>query len=266
MHVAACVPHWATAIYAPATHQETGRVRTSRGKARGWQVEREGPEKRCLLPRQKKRPRSPKPGRPSWRRFPWLVPPVPPPAARALRCLATRIGCDRRRRCRASASAPGSYWSSSWHCSRGTSDRSTAGWSSIHSRVEAMATPSQPAHQEQPRFHNHNRSSMAAHLSHGRIQSSCPSGRSTTSRARARCCASSLIWRRRGRSSSGARCPASMSSAAALATARATASASPSAVRPACGPPAARARLAGTAPRARCATPRHATLRTAAGC
>ena len=144
-----------------------------------------------------------------------------------------------------------------------------------HSRVEAMAIPSmaipsmaipsQPAHRE-PRFHNHNRSSMTAHLSHGRIQSSCPSGRSTTSRARARCCASSLIWRHRGRSSSGARCPASMSSAAALATARATASASPSAVRPACGPPAARARPAGTAPRARCATPRHATLRTAAGC
>ena len=165
--------------------------------------------------------------------------------------------------CRASASAPGCFWSFSWHCSRGTSGRSTAGWSSIHSRVET--TPSQPAHQAHPRFRDHSRSSMTPRPSHGRLQSSCPSGRSTTSRARARCCASTLVWRRRGRSGC-AQCPASMPSAAALATARATASASPSAVRPACGPPAARARPAGTAPRARCATPRLATLRTAAGC
>ena len=126
----------------------------------------------------------------------------------------------------------------------------------IHGHTIPARTPGAALPQSQPQQHDR----------HGRIQSSCPSGRSTTSRARARCCASSLIWRHRGRSSSGARCPASMSSAAALATARATASASPSAARPACGPPAARARPAGTAPRARCATPRPATLRTAAGC
>ena len=163
--------------------------------------------------------------------------------------------------CAASASAPGCYWCSSWDCSRGTSARSTAGWSSIRIRVET--TRSQPARQGQrPRMHTHCRSSMGGRPSHGRLRRRCPSGRPTTSRARARCCASSLT-RSRGTLMArvsllvrGARCRASMRSAAAQATARAMGSASRSAARPARGPPAARARPGGTAPRARCVTRR----------
>ena len=173
--------------------------------------------------------------------------------------------------CGASASAPGCYWCSSWDCSRGTSARSTAGWSSIRIRVET--TRSQPARQEQrPRMHTHCRSSMGGRPSHGRLRRRCPSGRPTTSRARARCCASSLICSRGtfmalvSRVVRGARCRASMRSAAAQATARAMGSASRSAARPARGPPAARARPDGTAPRARCVTRRRATRRMAAAC